>query len=350
MEAIAWDRGKVRLLDQTRLPHEEVYLELTDYRQVAEAIRSLKVRGAPLIGVAAAYALALGAAAIDAANHREFLQELRRVADELAATRPTAVNLTWALKRCLAAVQESSDPSAARAALLAEARRIYEEDAQANQRIAEYGAALIAAKSAVLTHCNTGSLAASGPGTALGIIREAYRQGKVRHVYADETRPLLQGARLTAWELLRDGIPATLVADSAAGSLMFRGLVSCVIVGADRVARNGDVANKIGTYMLAVLAKENGIPFYVAAPTSSIDLSLASGDQIPVEERSPGEVTNLGGVRIAPQGVEAANPAFDVTPHRYVTAIITEKGVGREPYEESLPQLFSQAVEEGIRG
>lgn len=345
MQAIAWAQGKVYLLDQTRLPHEEVRLELTDYRQVAAAIRSLKVRGAPLIGIAAAYGLALGANAIAAASQQAFLEELRRIASELAATRPTAVNLTWALRRCLATAEAAAEPEAARAALLAEAQRIYEEDAQANQRIAQQGAALVPSGAAVLTHCNTGSLAAAGPGTALGIIREAYRQGRVRQVYATETRPLLQGSRLTAWELQRDGIPVTLVADGAVGSLLGRGLVSWVVVGADRIAANGDVANKIGTYTLAVLAQENSVPFYVAAPTSSIDLSLPSGEEIPIEERSPEEITSLGGVPTAPPGVAAVNPAFDVTPHRYVTAIVTERGVAREPYQQSLARLRQPATE-----
>lgn len=340
MQAIAWTDGKIILLDQTELPLEEVYLELDDYRQVAEAIRALRVRGAPLIGIAAAYGLVLAAREIEATDRESFAARLRAAADELAATRPTAVNLAWALRRLLLAAEAAPDVEAAKVALLDEARRIHVEDVEANRRMGEHGAELLPPDAVVLTHCNTGSLATAGYGTALGVIRAAREQGKLRHVYATETRPLLQGARLTAWELQHDGIPATLIADGAAGSLIQRGLIACVIVGADRIARNGDTANKIGTYMLAVLAKENGIPFYVAAPTSTVDLSLASGDDIPIEERSPDEVTDvLGRLRVAPPGIAAANPAFDVTPSRYISAIVTEAGVARAPYTESLAAL-----------
>jgi len=347
VKAIEWTNGRVHLLDQTRLPHQEVYLELEDHHQMAAAIREMRVRGAPLIGIAAAYGIALGAQHIETSNIKDFLAQLRPVTEALAATRPTAINLSWALKRMTLAAEAAADPQAAQEALVAEALRIHQENADADRRLGQHGAQLIPAGSAVLTHCNTGSLATGGSGTALGVIRTAWEQGKLSRVYASETRPLLQGARLTAWELARDGIPATLIADGAAGFLMRRrDAIACVIVGADRIAANGDVANKIGTYTLAVLAREHAVPFYVAAPTSTIDLSSASGDQIPIEERSPEEVTTFAGVTVAPAGIEALNPAFDVTPHRYVSAIITERGVAREPYADSLPQLFQQ---EGVR-
>jgi len=343
VRAIEWVNGRVRLLDQTRLPHQEVYLELEDQHQMAAAIREMRVRGAPLIGIAAAYGMALGAQHIETSNIADFLARLRPIAEALAATRPTAVNLSWALERMTLAAQAAADPQAAQEALVAEALRIHQENADADRRLGRHGAQLIPAGSAVLTHCNTGSLATGGSGTALGVIRTAWEQGKLSRVYASETRPLLQGARLTAWELARDGIPATLIADGAAGFLMCRrDAIACVIVGADRIAANGDVANKIGTYTLAVLAKEHAIPFYVAAPTSTIDLTTANGDQIPIEERSAEEVTTFAGVTVAPAGVETLNPAFDVTPHRYVSAIITERGVVREPYVESLRALFEQ--------
>jgi methylthioribose-1-phosphate isomerase len=323
-----------------------VYLELDDHHQMATAIREMRVRGAPLIGIAAAYGMALGARHIEASNMNDFLARLRPIAEALAATRPTAVNLFWALKRMTLAAEAAADPQAAREALAAEALRIHQESADADRRLGQHGAQLIPAGSAVLTHCNTGSLATGGSGTALGVIRTAWEAGKLSHVYASETRPLLQGARLTAWELVRAGIPATLIADSAAGFLMRRDAIACVIVGADRIAANGDVANKIGTYTLAVLASQHAIPFYIAAPTSTIDLTTASGDQIPIEERPAEEVTTFAGVAVAPAGIDALNPAFDVTPHRYVSAIISERGVVREPYSKSLPQLFQQ---EGVR-
>jgi methylthioribose-1-phosphate isomerase len=323
-----------------------VYLEMDDHHQMAAAIREMRVRGAPLIGIAAAYGMALGAQRIEASNIDDFLTQLRPIAEALAATRPTAVNLPWALERMTLTAEAAADPQAAQEALVAEALRIHRETADADRRLGQHGAQLIPAGSAVLTHCNTGSLATGGSGTALGVIRAAWEQGKLSRVYHSETRPLLQGARLTAWELARDGIPATLIADGAAGYLMRRDAIACVIVGADRIAANGDVANKIGTYTLAVLANEHAIPFYVAAPTSTIDLTTASGDQIPIEERSAEEVTTFANVAVAPTGTEALNPAFDVTPHRYVSAIITERGVVRDPYTKSLPQLFQQ---EGVR-
>jgi len=335
--------GRVRFIDQTRLPQEEVWVETRDHLEIAEAIRRLQVRGAPLIGIAAAYGLALAALAISETDRATFLSRLHEAADLLRATRPTAVNLAWALRRALATAAGAADVEGIRQALMEEARRIHEEDIQANRRIGAHGAGLLPAGAAVLTHCNTGSLATGGYGTALGVIRSAWEHGKLRHVFATETRPALQGARLTAWELARDGIPFTLIVDSAAGSFLRRGLVDAVVVGADRIAANGDVANKIGTYSLAVLARENGVPFYVAAPTSTIDLALPSGEAIPIEERRPEEVTSVAGVVVAPNGVTAANPAFDVTPNQYVTAIITENSVTRAPYTESLAALMKEA-------
>ena len=343
MEIIAWHDGKIRLLDQTRLPEEEVYLELADVAGLAAAIREMRIRGAPALGVAAAYGLALAAIASPAVDCDGLLTGLRRAAGTLTSTRPTAVNLAWALRRVLAAAEAAPDAEAARQVVLAEARRIHHEGLEADRRLSELGADLIPDGAAVLTHCNTGALATAGYGTALGILRAAHEQGKRIHVYATETRPLLQGARLTAWELLRAGIPATLIVDSAAGGLLRRGIVACVVVGADRIAANGDVANKVGTYGLAVLAHENEVPFYVAAPSSTVDLSLASGDGIPIEERAPEEVTTFAGRRVAAEGITVANPAFDVTPHRYVTAIITERGIARAPYDQSLPALVEVA-------
>lgn len=339
MEIIAWHDGKIRLLDQTRLPAEEVHLDIDNVTELAAAIRRMSIRGAPALGVAAAYGLALAATTSPATTHEHLLGDLRRAAAALAATRPTAVNLPWSLRRTMAAAEAAPDAEACRQATLAEARRIHEETLDADRRLSELGADLIPDGAAVLTHCNAGALATAGYGTAVGVLRAAYERGGRIRVYATETRPLLQGARLTAWELVRYGIPTTLIADSAAGGLLRRGLVACAVVGADRIAANGDVANKVGTYSLAVLAHENGVPFYVAAPTSTVDLSLAGGDGIPIEERAPEEVTTLAGQRVAPHGVRVANPAFDVTPHRYVTAIITERGIAHEPYERSLAAI-----------
>ena len=341
---IDWLDGKVRLLDQTRLPHEEVYLTLTDHHEVAAAISELRVRGAPLIGIAAAYGLALAGQTTAAADREGFLTEVRAAAELLAATRPTAVNLSWALRRLLSAAAQAPDAAAAREALLAEALRIHQEDAAAQEQLSRHGAPLLSIGGAALTICNTGTLATGGCGTALGIIRAAWEEGRLSRVYVCETRPLLQGARLTAWELQRLNIPHTLIVDSAAGLLLRRGDVSCVIVGADRIAANGDVANKVGTYVLAVLARQHDVPFYVAAPTSSIDLATASGDEIPIEERSAEEVTSFAGVAAAPEGTAVLNPAFDVTPHQYITAIVSERGVAREPYNESLSALCGVAA------
>jgi len=333
---IEWlPQGKVRFLDQTLLPNEEEWIETDDYRVVAEAIRRLQVRGAPLIGIAGAYGLALAAAAGD---------DIEAAAAELRSTRPTAVNLSWALDRCLRAADAPPDADSVPERLTAEAIAIHEEDIAANHRIGEHGAALLNTATTVLTHCNAGALATGGFGTALGVIRTAHADGRVQRVYIDETRPLLQGARLTTWELSRDGIPCTVVVDSAAGAYMRRGEIDGVITGADRIAANGDVANKIGTYSLAVLARENDVPFYVAAPTSTIDLSLATGDSIPIEKRSPEEITSVGARKFTPAGVEAENPAFDVTPNEYITAIITENGVARPPYTESLRRVCTSEV------
>ncbi len=336
---IEWLGDRIRVIDQTRLPHEEVFLELDDYREVADAIRGLRIRGAPDIGVAAAYGLALGAQTIKTDSKDEFLAELRPVGETLSSSRPTAVNLFWALERMDQVAQSGEEVSQIKADLLAEAQRIEAENDEANRRLSEFGAELIQDGFTVLTHCNAGSLATAAYGTALGVIKRASEQGKRVMVYATETRPLLQGARLTTWELLKENIPVTLITDNMAGHFMNKGEIDGVIVGADRIAANGDVANKIGTYTLAVLAMENAIPFYVAAPVSTIDLSLSSGVEIPIEERSPDEVTSIQGLRVAPEGVRAANPAFDVTPHNYVSAIITEKGVIREPYVERLGKL-----------
>jgi len=341
IKPIAWLGNKLKILDQSRLPWEEAYLELSSYEEVAQAIKEMKVRGAPMIGVIAAYGIALGAQRIEASSEDGFLAELQHITQVLASTRPTAVNLFQAIERMKVAVQAKEDISEIKAALVAEAERIHVGEEQATRQISQFGAELIRDGSTILTHCNTGVLATAGYGTALGVIKAAKEQGKQIRVLATETRPLLQGARLTAWELRQEGIPVTLITDSMAGHFMSKGEVSCVIVGADRIAANGDAANKIGTYALAVLAREKSIPFYVAAPTSSIDLSLPSGERIPIEERSPEEVTHLQGVPIAPKGVEVANPAFDVTPHRYISAIITERGIVRQPYEVRLRELVS---------
>ncbi|GIW05366.1 MAG: methylthioribose-1-phosphate isomerase [Dehalococcoidia bacterium] len=332
---VSWRDGRVRLIDQTRLPHELVWLEIEDERTLGEAIREMRVRGAPAIGAAAAFGLALAAHASSATTVEALRADLAAAADRLRATRPTAVNLFGAIDRTLGAAAGKT-PDEVRAAVLAEAQRIADEDVEACLAMGRLGATLLPDQATVLTHCNAGALATVDYGTALGVIRAGWQAGKVRRVLVDETRPLLQGARLTAWELAQDGIPLTLITDTMAGHFLHRGEVSAVIVGADRIAANGDVANKIGTYSLAVLAKENAVPFYVVAPTSTIDLSIASGDQIPIEERRPEEVTAFGGRTVAPSGVAVANPAFDVTPHRYITAIVTEVAVIRPPFEDGL--------------
>ena len=336
IRAIAFDRGTLKLLDQTRLPLETITLEMVDYRDAIRAIKEMKVRGAPALGVTAAYAVVMAASEIEAGGRNAFLEKLAQAGKEIEAARPTAVNMSWAVRRMLRSAGEEPDVGTARERLLSEAHAIYEEDVLVNRRIGEWGSDLVPDGGAVMTHCNAGALATAGYGTALGVIRAAWEQGKRFHVFATETRPFLQGARLTAWELVQMGVPATLLVDSAAGQLLRTGEVGCVVVGADRVAANGDVANKIGTYTLAVLARENGVPFYVAAPTSTVDLGVPTGDEIPIEERSAEEVTYYRGLQTAPEGIAVRNPAFDVTPHRYVSGIVTESGVVREPYAEGL--------------
>lgn len=339
-KAVEWLGDRVRLLDQTRLPQEESYLELKSYREVAAVIREMRVRGAPAIGVTAAYGLALGVQEMKARTKEEFLEKLSSVSEALASTRPTARNLFWALEQMQKVAQEGENVDQIKQKLVTTAERIHQETEETDLRIGEHGAKLVPEEATILTHCNAGALATAGYGTALGVIKTAHRQGKNVLVYADETRPLLQGARLTAWELVQEGIPVTLITDGVTGYLLSRGKIDCIIVGADRIAANGDVANKIGTYNLAVLAKENEVPFYVAAPRSTIDFSLKSGKEIPIEERSPEEVSHIQGVRVAPEEVSVFNPAFDITPHQYVTAIITEKGVVKEPYVEGLRRLL----------
>ena len=327
---VEWKNGAVRLLDQSRLPGTVEFLDCRDYRMVAEAMRTMKVRGAPAIGVTAAVGVALGAQAVTTTSYDEFAKAVTGICDELAATRPTAVNLFWAIermKRKLAELRTKPLPEIKRA-LTEESQRILDEDVAMNKAMGKHGAALVQSGQTILTHCNAGALATAGYGTALGVIRAAWEEGKKISVLADETRPVLQGARLTAWELMQDKIPVTLITDSMAGSLMKQGRIHLCIVGADRIAANGDVANKIGTYSVAVLAKAHNIPFYVAAPHSTIDLATLSGDKIPIEQRNQNEVTTLhSGPSIAPAGVEVLNPAFDVTPASLITAIITERGV-----------------------
>ena len=335
VKPIEWLGNRIRILDQTKLPHEEVYLELEDYRDMASAITELKIRGAPTIGVGGGYGVALGALNIDFSSKAEFLVKFDEVCRTLAATRPTAKNLFRAIER-MEQVAKGEDTKQIKTALVAEAIKIHEEEIEATTRLSELGAELIKNDAIILTHCNAGPLATTGYGTALGVIIKAKEQSKRIKVFANETRPLLQGARLTTWELQRANIPVTLITDSMAGYFMSQMEVSCVIVGADRIAANGDTANKIGTYSVAVLARENSIPFYVAAPTTTIDITLASGEEIPIEQRSPEEITHIQGVNIAPEGVDVCNPAFDVTPHRYISAIITERGIIREPYEEGM--------------
>jgi methylthioribose-1-phosphate isomerase len=337
IETIQWTDSGVVMIDQTRLPREETYVTCTDYKQVAEAIRSMVIRGAPAIGVAAAMGIALGM------QQAQSAADFDQICDTLARTRPTAVNLFWAIERMrrLYSELQASPLEEIRAKLVSEAQQIRLEDIAINECIGRNGAPLIPDGKSVLTHCNAGALATAGYGTALGVIRAAVASGKKIDVFADETRPFLQGARLTVWELQHDNIPATLITDNMAGHFLHSGRIGCVVVGADRIAANGDVANKIGTYSVAVLAKENSVPFYVAAPISTLDLSLTNGDQIPIEQRAAEEVTHVQGVPVAPDGTTVENPAFDVTPNRYVTAIVTERGVARPPYVESLRKLVT---------
>lgn len=354
MRTIELENGAVRLIDQRRLPLEFTVMECRDYRTLAEAIRTLAVRGAPAIGVSAAAGVALAARSA-AAHHpgspapASFWAELSEAADFLRATRPTAVNLFWGINRAMAYARTLTDQSSAAVAdaLWQLAAAMAEEDVSTNRAIGVHGRDLIPDGAGVLTHCNTGALACVDHGTAFGVVRAAHEAGKQIHLYVDETRPVLQGARLTAWEAVQNGIPATLITDNMAAHFMRLGKIQVCIVGADRIAANGDTANKIGTYGVAVLAKEHGIPFYIAAPLSTVDLSLASGDQIPIEERRHEEVTHIGGVQIAPPGIGVANPAFDVTPARYITGIITEQGVIYPPFAENLRRAFARAASNG---
>jgi methylthioribose-1-phosphate isomerase len=339
---LAWTPDGVRFIDQTKLPLEESYVLATSYEQVAEVIVTMVVRGAPAIGVSAAYGIALGAQQTQATTAAEFAPEFERICARLAGTRPTAVNLFWAIdrmKKLFSGLATAMPIAEVKERILAEAHAMYDEDIAACKAMGAFGGALLPDEGGVLTHCNAGALATCGYGTALGVIRSAVEQGKHIHVYADETRPFLQGARLTAWELMADGIPTTVICDNMAASLMRAGKIQAVVVGADRIAANGDFANKIGTYNVAILAKEHGIPFYCAAPWSTIDLATKTGDAIPIEERSAVEVTHHGGKQLTPHGVGICNPAFDVTPAKYVTAIFTERGVLRAPYTESLREM-----------
>jgi methylthioribose-1-phosphate isomerase len=341
IETIEWTPEGVVMIDQTRLPRETSFVTCRNYAEVADAIRNMIIRGAPAIGVAAAMGVALGALQSDSLE-----SDMPVICDTLAKTRPTAVNLFWGIDRMRKLYESISHLplKEIRTQLVDEAQKVRAEDIAINEAIGRHGAALVPDGKTVLTHCNAGALATAGFGTALGVIRAAVNSGKRIDVFADETRPFLQGARLTAWELQRDGIETTIITDNMAGHFLKSGRIGCVVVGADRIAANGDVANKIGTYSVAVLAKENNVPFYVAAPISTLDLTLASGDLIPIEERAGKEVTHVGGVHVAPDDIGVANPAFDVTPNRYVTGIITERGVARAPYTESLRILAQKAA------
>ena len=343
IQTLEWTDHGVRFIDQRKLPTEETYITCKTYEQVADAIQTMVVRGAPAIGVAAAMGIALGIKDSKAETISDLKLELDEICDVIGKTRPTAVNLFWAIRRMQEKLERLRDHPIAqiKQELIEEAKRMHAEDIAANQAMGRHGATLMPSTGGVLTHCNAGALATAGYGTALGVIRAAVEQGKKIHVFADETRPFLQGSRLTAWELMKDGIPTTVISDNMAGAMMHQGKIGAIVVGADRIAANGDVANKIGTYTVAVLAKENGIPFYVAAPLSTIDLACANGSKIPIEQRNRMEVTHIGGKQMTPDGVSIENPAFDVTPAKYVTAIVTERGIARAPYAESLQQLAS---------
>jgi methylthioribose-1-phosphate isomerase len=349
IQTLEWTDSGVRFIDQTKLPGEETFVTCKTADQVADVIRDMVVRGAPAIGVAAAMGIALGVKNSQAESVGELRPEFDRVCDMIGKTRPTAVNLFWAIRRMrdkFELLRARPLPQLKRT-LIEEAQRMHAEDIAANQAMGQFGATLMPASGGVLTHCNAGALATCGYGTALGVIRAAVQQGKKLHVYADETRPFLQGSRLTAWELMKDNIPTTVISDNMAGAMMSQGKIEAIVVGADRIAANGDVANKIGTYTVAVLAKEHNLPFYVAAPISTIDFETASGNQIPIEQRNQREVTHFAGKQVTPDGVSIENPAFDVTPSRYVTAIVTEKGIARPPYLESLQRLADQVVKVG---
>ena len=343
IKTLEWSDDGVVMLDQRKLPAEEVYPVFKTHEEVARAIEDMVVRGAPAIGVAAAMGVALGMKDSHAVTEAELDRDFEAVCEQISRTRPTAVNLFWAIERMSGvysrARREGMDSAAIKTRLVQEALRIHREDVASNRRMGQFGAALLPQHGTVLTHCNAGALATAGFGTALGVIRAAVESGKRLAVFADETRPFLQGARLTAWELAKDNVPVTLITDGMAGHFLKAGKIDCVIVGADRIAANGDVANKIGTYMVALAAHENSVPFYVAAPLSTVDFSINSGAEIPIELRPDIEVTHFRGQRVAPEGVNVINPAFDVTPHRYVSAIITDAGVAREPYDTSLKAL-----------
>jgi methylthioribose-1-phosphate isomerase len=346
IQTLEWTDSGVRFIDQTKLPTEEVYVNCTTYEQVADVIRNMVVRGAPAIGVAAAMGIALGVKNSKAENGAELKKDFDQICDVIGKTRPTAVNLFWAIRRMQDKFEylRMRPINQVKQSLVEEAQRMHAEDIAANQAMGRHGATLMPSSGGVLTHCNAGALATAGYGTALGVIRAAVEQGKKIHVYADETRPFLQGSRLTAWELNKDGIPTTVISDNMAGAMMKQGKIGAVVVGADRIAANGDVANKIGTYTVAVLAKEHGIPFYVAAPFSTIDMETADGSGIPIEQRSSREVTHIAGKQMVPDGVEVENPAFDVTPAKYVTAIVTERGIAKAPYVETLKKLAEEAA------
>ena len=343
LPTIEWKDDAVVMIDQRKLPTAEIYVTCKTAKDVAKAIKTMVIRGAPAIGVAAAMGIALGMRRSAATGTKQFVTEFQRVCDLMAATRPTAVNLFWAIDRMKKtfadAAQRGLSVAELQVRLEDEARAIHDEDVQSCRTMGAHGASLVPESARILTHCNAGALATAGYGTALGVIRAAAEQGKRIAVLADETRPFLQGARLTAWELVKDGIDTTVITDNMAASMMRLEQVDLVVVGADRIAANGDVANKIGTYGVAVLAKEHGIPFYVAAPISTVDLGTPDGSRIPIEERNDREVTHVGTSRVTPEGARIRNPAFDVTPSRYVTAIITERGIARAPYEESLVHL-----------
>ncbi len=345
IHTLEWTADGVRFIDQRKLPIEETYVTATTPEQVADAIQTMVVRGAPAIGVAAAMGIALAARNSKAESTADLKRELDHAAELIAQTRPTAVNLFWGLQRMKEKFEQLRirPITQIKDALVEEAQRMHAEDIAANRAMGRHGATLMPSQGGVLTHCNAGALATAGYGTALGVIRAAVEQGKKIHVYADETRPFLQGARLTAWELMKDNVPTTVISDNMAGAMMRQGKIGAVVVGADRIAANGDVANKIGTYTVAVLAKEHGIPFYVAAPTSTVDLACPDGSQIPIEQRNIKEVTHIAGKQMVPDGVSIENPAFDVTPAEYVTAIITEWGIARAPYSESLAELIGKA-------
>ena len=352
LPTIEWKDDQVVMIDQRKLPASEIYVTCRTANDVAKAIKTMVIRGAPAIGVAAAMGIALGMRRSSASGTKQFTTEFQKTCDLMAGTRPTAVNLFWAIERMKKVFAEAAQGGCSvdeiKKRLEAEARRIHDEDVASCRTMGAHGATLVPQDARILTHCNAGALATAGYGTALGVIRAAAEQGKKVAVLADETRPFFQGARLTAWELVRDGIETTVITDSMAGSMMRLGNVDLVVVGADRIAANGDVANKIGTYGVAVLAKEHGIPFYVAAPLSTIDLNTPDGSTIPIEERNEKEVTHVGSARLTPEGAHVRNPAFDVTPHRYVTAIITERGIARPPFTESLPALSQLPVGAGL--